>query len=150
FNRLLLRHRDAIEVAGGIVPLVDRALYEQLSDKHAFAALCAARGLAVPATYARIPDQFPFVAKPRTYGAAQSGQIKPYLIGDAQELERFLGREDPARFFLQEFVEGESIYLLVHVSREGEIMACAQENLIQQPHGGSIVLARRHDFDRHA
>jgi predicted ATP-grasp superfamily ATP-dependent carboligase len=148
-NRVLLKHRDAIEAAGGIVPLVSRNLYEQISDKHAFAGLCSSRGLCVPATFERIPDRFPFVAKPKAYGAAKSGQIKPYLIFSSDDLARFLAREEPSRFFLQEFVEGRSLYLLAHVAKNGAVTACAQENLIQQPHGGSIVLARTHAFHRH-
>lgn len=148
FNRFLLQHRADIEPAGGIIPLVDAPLYEQVSDKHAFAALCAAHGIAVPAEYDDMPDRLPFVAKPRHYGAATSGQIKPYLVFTPTDRERFLAREDRARFFFQEFVEGESIYLLAHVSRNGTVTACAQENLIQQARGGSMVLARPHAFHR--
>lgn len=150
FNRVILRNRVALEAAGGIVPLVGQAIYEQISDKFAFAGLCAAHGLSIPAPFARVPDRLPFVAKPRTYGAATSGRIKPYLIRSPGERDEFLRREHVGNFFFQEFVEGRSLYLLAHVSRSGAVTACAQENLIQQPQGGSIVLARAHDFHRHA
>jgi predicted ATP-grasp superfamily ATP-dependent carboligase len=149
FNRVILRHRELIEAAGGIVPLVERKLYERISDKHAFAELCTAHGIAVPATFERLPAQLPFVAKPRTYGASRRGRIKPYLVHTPDELREFLDGENVGNFFLQEFVEGQSIYLLAHIARNSAVLACAQENLIQQARGGSIVLARPHDFHRH-
>jgi predicted ATP-grasp superfamily ATP-dependent carboligase len=147
-NRLLVKHRAAIEAAGGIVPLVEEKLYAQISDKHSFEQLCTAHGLSVPATFEKIPDRLPFVAKPNTYGASKSGQIKPYLICTAGDLKAFTAREDVAAYTLQEFVAGQSIYLLAHLSRTGVVTAGAQENLIQQARGGSIVLARSHDFHR--
>jgi hypothetical protein len=146
FNRFLLRHRSAIEAAGGIVPLVGEALYEQVSDKHAFAAMCAARGIPVPAVFDGLPEHLPFVAKPRQYLGVGSAQVKPYLIFTPAEREKFLQREAVADFFFQEFVEGESLYLLAHISRSGEVTARAQENLMQQAGGGSIILARSHAF----
>lgn len=147
-NRLLVKHRAAIEAAGGIVPLVDAALYARISDKQAFERMCVDHGLAVPATFATIPARLPFVAKPKIYGASKRGQIKPYLVCTADDLHEFTAREDVAAYTLQEFVEGESLYLLAHLSRSGSVTACAQENLIQQARGGSIVLARAHDFHR--
>lgn len=146
FNRFLLRHRAAIEAAGGIVPLVEEALYEQVSDKQAFAGMCTARGIAVPAVLEAPPEDPPFVAKPRRYLGASGAQLKPWLILTPAERARFLRDENPADYFLQEFVEGESLYLLAHLSRDGKVTASAQENLMQQAGGGSIILARAHGF----
>ena len=146
FNRFLLRNRDALEAAGGIVPLVDAPLYARVSDKQAFAELCTAHGLVVPAELHGVPDELPFVAKPKHYGAATSGQIKPYLVHTPADRAHFLGREEPANFFFQELVEGRSLYLLAHVARDGTVTACAQENLMQQSRGRSMILARPHDF----
>lgn len=146
FNRFLLRNRAAIEAAGGIVPLVEQALYEQVSDKHAFAAMCEAHGIPVPAASDGLPEHLPFVAKPRQYLGASSGQVKPYLVFTPAERERFLRREAVENFFFQEFVEGESLYLLAHIARNGQVTVCSQENLMQQAAGGSIILARAHGF----
>jgi hypothetical protein len=146
FNRFLLRHRPAVEAAGGIIPLVGEALYQQVSDKQAFAAMCAAHAIPVPAVFDGVPDHLPFVAKPRHYLAASSGQVKPYLIFTPAEREQFLRREAVSEFFFQEFVEGESLYLLAHIARSGKVTASAQENLMQQACGGSIILARAHGF----
>lgn len=148
FNRFLLTHRSRVEAAGGVLPLVDEALYCQVSDKQAFANLCTEHGIAVPTAYEQLPIHLPVVAKPRHYGAATSGQIKPYLIHTPAQREAFLARESADNFFFQEFVKGQSLYLLAHLSRSGQVTACAQENLMQQAEGGSIILARAHDFDR--
>lgn len=146
FNRFALQHRAAIEAAGGIVPLVDESLYLRVSDKQAFAEMCAARGIAVPAVFESLPASLPFVAKPRHYLSARSGRVKPYLITTPAERANFLERESADGFFFQEFVQGPSLYLLAHIGRSGQVVASAQQNLMQQADGGSIVLARAHDF----
>lgn len=149
FNRFALLHRRAIEEAGGIVPLVSERLYAQISDKQSFADLCASQGIEVPAVFDQLTPGVPCVAKPKAYGAATSGQIKPYLVHTPDDLQHFVEREDPSRFFFQEFVDGHSLYLLAHLARNGAVTMCAQENLVQQSQGGSIILARAHDFHQH-
>lgn len=146
FNRFLLHHRGEIEAAGGVVPLVDEALYVQLSDKQAFAGLCAERGIAVPAVFDRLPERVPFVAKPRRYLGAAGRQLKPCLVFTAEDRDAFLRTASIDDHFFQEVVEGESLYLLAHLARDGRATLSAQQNLMQQRGGGSIVLARAHDF----
>lgn len=146
FNRFLLGQRAVIEAAGGIVPLVDEALYERISDKQSFSEMCVASGIPVPAVFDEVPTHLPFVAKPRRYLAASNAQIKPQLIFTAAERSAFLRHESTADYFFQEFVEGESLYLLAHIARDGRVTASAQENLMQQAGGGSIILARAHGF----
>lgn len=150
FNRFLLRHRRDIEAAGGIVPLVDEALYARVSDKQAFAELCAANGIAVPAVFDALPRRAPFVAKPRRYCGADGRQLKPRLVGTEAEREAFVRDGSGSDYFFQEWVEGQSLYLLAHLARDGRATLSAQENLMQQGGGGSIVLARAHDFHREA
>ena len=146
FNRFLLRHRREIEAAGGIVPLVDERLYARVSDKLAFAELCASVGIAVPAVFGQLPTQGSFVAKPRRYLGAAGRQLKPRLVRDDEDREAFLRTEELDDYFFQEWVEGESLYLLAHLTRDGRATLSAQQNLMQQAGGGSIVLARAHDF----
>jgi predicted ATP-grasp superfamily ATP-dependent carboligase len=150
FNRVVLTHRDALEAIGALVPLVDESLYRQLSDKEAFTTLCTQHGIAVPATMSAPPADGPFVAKPRTYGNSRAGRVKPYLVLDSTERSRFTANESPDAYFYQEYVEGPSIYLLLHVSRNGTTTAMAQENLLQQRDGGSVILARAHTFHESA
>jgi predicted ATP-grasp superfamily ATP-dependent carboligase len=146
FNRFLLGGLDRIRSAGGIVPLAQRPIYETVSDKFAFGELCRAHGIDVPQELPTAPATFPYVAKPRTYASARLAQIKPYLIYSSEQHQRFMELESAEDFYFQEFVHGRSIYLLSHIAKSGIATSYAQENLIQQAHGGSVVLARAHDF----
>jgi predicted ATP-grasp superfamily ATP-dependent carboligase len=145
-NRLLLRERAALEAAGAVVPLVDEALYARISDKHSFGAMCQAHGLAIPDELPQPPATYPFVAKPLRYAGADGRQLKPHLILGPAERARFEQNERTADFYFQAFATGRSLYLLAHLGRDGRAVVGAQENLLQQKDGGSIILAQRSDF----
>jgi hypothetical protein len=146
-NRFALVNRTAFEANGIAVPLVDLELYERISDKRPFGALCQAHGI-------RIPDEFgnpatlplPFVAKPRSYGLAPG--LRPMLIKSESDRRAFLADRDATAFYFQEFVDGRSLYLLLHIAADGGVLSFSQENLIQQPGGKSIVAAVAADFHR--
>ncbi len=144
FNRFILSHRAELTSAGAIVPLVEEALYACISDKAAFSALCARHGIDVPHATDTPPATGAFVAKPRHYAASKVGRVKPYLVHDAAERAAFLAAEDREAYFYQEYVHGESLYLLLHVGRDGTVQRTSQENLLQQHGGGSVILARAH------
>ncbi len=148
-NRFLLRYREYIESDRCIVPLVDRNLYERISDKHSFCGICQEYGLDVPKEYGTIPDELPFVAKPRSYLSSSGKQLLPYIITSHEEYDRFQCGEDGRDYFFQQYVEGRSVYLLAYIAkRDGvsETVVFSQENLLQQVGGGSIILAKRSDF----
>lgn len=145
-NRFMLAQRAALEHAGYLVPLVDEALYCHLSDKYSFGQMCRQAGIAVPAEYESMPSRFPFVAKPRSYAGIGTRQLKPYLVYGTEQLERFQRDEDESDFYYQQYVEGRSLYLLAHIPRQGAPVLFSQENLIQQPDGGSVILARSDRF----
>lgn len=145
-NRFMLAHREELGQAGCVVPLVDQALYCRLSDKHSFGRLCSDAGIAVPGEYDTLPERFPFVAKPRSYAGIGTRQLKPHLVYGPVERERFLRGEDSRDFYYQQYVDGRSLYLLAYVPISGEPVLFSQENLVQQPEGGSVILARADDF----
>lgn len=147
-NRFMLANTAALQAAGAIIPLVQQALYERISDKYSFGQMCADAGIAVPAEYTSVPQQFPFVAKPLSYAAISQRQLKPYLIYGAQDLAQFQARETAADYYFQEYVTGRSLYLLAYLPKTGAPLLYAQENLMQQPEGASVILARRDDFHR--
>lgn len=146
FNRFLLKNRKLIESAGGIIPLVDEELYESISDKYSFAGICETYGIKTPAEFDAPPENFPFVAKPLKYSAADGRQLKPYLLHCHENWDDFLKTEKSSDFYYQEFIHGKSFYLLLYISKFGKVTKYAQENLIQQTNGGSIILARQSDF----
>lgn len=145
-NRFLLEHRGAIASAGGIVPLVSKKLYESVSDKYAFREMCESYAIPAPKFFDVAPSEFPFVAKPKTYASSSGRQLKPHLIFNKDDWQAFKRSEDENDYYFEEYVDGRSLYLLAHISKSGEATTYAQENLIQQAKGGSIVLARYDEF----
>ncbi len=142
-NRILIEERDGLEERGLRVPLCDSEVYRLLSDKSSFCELCSNAGLDVPAELDPADGlPFPVVIKPRRY-FDQDGQVqfKPILVPDAKSHDRLLSERALSDFYYQEFVQGESYYLLYHVSKNGGVEVFSQRNLIQQAEGGSIVAA---------
>jgi hypothetical protein len=67
------------------------------------------------------------------------------LCDSAQALDRAWAGLDTAHYFAQEYLRGQSHYLCAYLARDGRHVAFWQENLMQQAHGKSIVLARTCD-----
>ena len=146
-NRFLQKERSALEKMNVIVPLADANIYVSVSDKKMFGDICREKEILVPGEYASIADaSFPFVAKPRKYFARDGSIHTPFLIFNNEQQEPFLKECDPDDFYFQEYVEGRSIYLLYYFHRNGKMFKFSQENLIQQPDGGSMVAAISSDF----
>lgn len=146
-NRFLLLHRTIFEEQNCIIPLVQEGLYKRLSDKYTFGELCRQHDIEVPAEYKSVQDIIlPAVAKPRTYYTGNSTVYTPYLLYTQTELDKFLASHNTEDFYFQEFVTGQSLYLLYYISINNKIYKLSQENLIQQPNGKSIVIAQTSDF----
>lgn len=140
-NRFLLVNREYLEKNDVIVPLVGQELYETVSDKYAFGQLCTQHGMHVPAEMPRPTGEFPLVAKPRSYASMSKRQLKPYLLFSKDDMEVFAAKENLAEYYFQEYVHGDSFYLLFNISRNGEDVCYSQKNLIQQSGGGSVICA---------
>ena len=147
-NRFLLENRNLIESDNCIIPLVDERLYKNISDKYSFAQLCNAYGLDIPAEFNHIPEQLPFVAKPRSNYSAEGKQLILHLIHNSQDLENFCSNYEINEYFLQQFVSGRSFYLFAYIGKGGlnNNILFSQENLMQQAQGGSIILAKHSKF----
>lgn len=141
-NRFLLWHRDILQKHNCIVPLVDKEIYESISDKYSFWKICKERNLCVPKRLT-LPEQFtmPFVAKPKEY-MTMGGKINAPIIVDSQvgldDFKKNYSRED---FFYEEYVTGESLYLLYYVMKSGKVYKFSQINYAQQAGGKSILAA---------
>jgi predicted ATP-grasp superfamily ATP-dependent carboligase len=147
FNRFLLKHRKELECAGHIVPLVGVACYEAISDKYKFRTLCKKHGLLVPREFNAMPEGPPFVAKPRKYFSGDGAPLKPVIFRTHADMDRRMADiANPEDYYFQEYVTGESHYLLAHISKAGKATTYAQKNLMQQQGGGSIILARESDI----
>lgn len=138
-NRFLLTHRSALAADGVEIPLVGDGLYRKVSDKRAFKQICQAYGLEVPHAVSRNRPTFPCVAKKIRY--EDGCQAKPYLLWDSERFSRFKESELLDDYFFEEFVTGQSYYLLFYISPSGTVVKYSQKNLVQQADGRSIIAA---------
>jgi carbamoylphosphate synthase large subunit len=141
-NRFLLDNRDMFLQHRCTIPLVERALYQEISDKSSFYDLCKANGILVPKTRILNTDfEYPYVAKSPKYYNKNGETISPILVMNEEEHKAFLNRKDHEEFDIQEFIEGESYYLLYYFDKRGNVRKFSQKNLLQQPGGKSILAA---------
>jgi predicted ATP-grasp superfamily ATP-dependent carboligase len=146
-NRFFLKHKADFKNIGCEIPLVNTALYESISDKLAFSKICNSYGIRVPEEYADHASlNLPCVAKPKKYTAADGSTHSPVLIYTEEDLDRFKKTYNLRDFYFQEYIEGDSLYLLYYFNKDGSFMKFSQENLIQQPEGKSILAAQSADF----
>ncbi len=142
-NLFLLKNREFFAEHGCEIPLVDLDTYERVSNKYPFSRLCKQWGIPIPAEFEHYAGlDFPFVAKPFKNVNAENRSLYPYLIYGEDDLREFQARERDSDFYYQEYIQGESHYLLLYLARDGWDVRFSQQNLIQQAGGKSIVLAK--------
>lgn len=141
-NRFLLKHRKEFEGIHCQIPLVSEELYTKISDKESFWQICEKAGLTVPQKLS-LKEEFtgPVVAKPKKYISDSGNIYAPILLMDEEKYRYFRDHYDKNDFDIQEYVEGESYYLLFYVSKDNEVYSISQKNLLQQPDGKSILAA---------
>ncbi len=146
-NRFLLEYRPLFNELNCVIPLVNKKLYEKISDKYSFGKLCEKYDIKTPGEFLVDSIEVPCVAKPKRYISQASNQIlKPILIIEQYQLEDFLKTYEIEDFYFQEFLGGQSFYLLYYFYQDGTFMKYSQENLIQQSEGRSILAAKNSDF----
>jgi len=139
--RLVLENREAFETAGLEVPLVDKTLYETISDKSTFLTLMENFGVPLPPQIKQVgPNDLPVVAKPLYEVSRSTGRkVYPELIFTAEALKSFLASEVAEDCFFQTYLDGRSYYFLAFFPRKGAPTIRYQENLLQQPNGKSML-----------
>jgi len=140
-NRFLLENREDLKELGCEIPLVEKNLYELISDKIKFYELCKDNNLLVPEEVEPSDKSLPFVAKPKYYYSKSGGVYSPILLFTKTELKEFLRNYKIEDFFYQRFITGISYYLLYYFTKKGEVIKLSQKNLIQQSGGKSIIAA---------
>lgn len=141
--RWCLDRREDLLALGCELPLPDRDIYLAVSDKRPFAHHCRSRGLATPME-GNSPEEIglPCVAKPIVNVTSDGRSLYPWLLHTPLDVTNFRKAAKADEFFFQEWIEGQSIYLLVHLDRFGKATCFSQRNLAQQPGGKSVVLAQ--------
>ena len=141
-NRFLLEHRDLFKEKGITVPLIEKELYEQISDKYTFCKLCQKYAIRIPKEEILFEKiNLPFVAKPYSYFNKSGKVFIPQLIYTEHEKKTFIENFDLSDFYYQQYISGKSYYLLYYIDQNRNIYKYSQENIAQQPDGKSIVAA---------
>ena len=141
-NIFLLRNSSFFETQRCEIPLVDLETYETISNKYSFSKLCKGHGIQIPKQFVEYQKlNFPFVAKPIRNINTTNKSLYPYLIYGETDLKAFENTENPNDFYYEEYVSGESHYLLLYFSKKGDHYKFSQQNLLQQADGKSIVMA---------
>lgn len=144
-NRFILENKESFEKLGCIIPLVEKDVYELVSNKYSFGQLCLKNGILVPREIKLYEEIFfPMVAKPKKYNVNKA--LYPVIIKSYSDYKMFLKKNEIADFYYQEYIEGRSLYLLYYFHRNGDIYKFSQENLVQQPDGKSMLAAVSNNF----
>ncbi|MFA7282586.1 MAG: hypothetical protein WC100_21060 [Sterolibacterium sp.] len=142
-NDFLLVHRDALHGCGLEISLPERAVYDELTSKSqsqvTLTALC--HELRLPSPQNIHAPHAPCVLKP-VQNVAGGRVLYPLLCRTPAELARALTGLDRSNYFAQDLIVGQSHYLCAYLARDGSVASFWQTNLMQQPGGKSIVLAR--------
>lgn len=150
FNNFLLQHRSEIAAMGCEVPLVDASLYTCLTQKGTASGFFSAAGVPVPREVRdpRLQDR-PIVAKPLCNVSTDGQSLYPHLLDNRAQVDAFLNEHDADQYFFQEYVHGDSLYLLFYLAKKEEHdFVWSQRNLLQQPNGKSMLLAEPSDLHR--
>ncbi|PJJ41138.1 hypothetical protein [Hallerella succinigenes] len=137
-NRFLQKNRPYFEELGCIIPLVPNDVYNIISDKKAFRDLCDANGILIPKEVDFDKTNIPFVIKPKYYETTEI--LSAPIIVDSEDVFNsivFNGYD----YFCEEFVKGNSYYILYYFSKNQKIYKLFQENIAQQPFGKSVIAA---------
>lgn len=147
-NRFLLQNRHEFEKINCFIPLVDKELYETVSNKYSFGELCKNHKIKTPreldVTHIK---KYPIVIKPKQYYSSVNNEIlAPIIVQNESEYRKFKNKYKIDDFYIQEYVGGKSIYLLYYFHSNGEVYKFSQENLIQQFGGKSMLVAKTSNF----
>lgn len=140
-NRVLSKNLETLKRHNIFHGLVNYKTYSLLSDKLSFCKLCEKFNISIPKTYINLPE-LPYVLKPKHYLNSSGKSDSPKIILDKHQELYHLKNNNLKDFFIQDYIYGESVYMLCFASKDNNISIYGQKNYIQQSNGGSIILAR--------
>lgn len=141
-NRILLSNKSELNSKNVFFGLTDNNTYNCISDKLSFSNICNIHGIQAPIEYDFNSKKIPYVIKPKKYFNEDMTIDSPILVFNESISNNFFYNKNYNDFYIQEFVEGESIYFLFYFSKNGDVDVFSQKNYIQQPNGGSITYAK--------
>jgi hypothetical protein len=145
-NRFLLENRKTLNDNHIEFGLCEKQVYERISDKESFGELCKAKSINVPTEFLKGKSNYPIVIKPKTYINKNKEIYTPEIIHNEKELNLYFKNKNEQDFYIQEYIGGNSIYLLYYIFSDGRYSVYSQENYIQQFNGGSMILAQSSEY----
>ena len=141
-NQFILEHKKDLEVLNITSSLPDQETYNKLTNKLSSKDIInEAIGITAPPQITFDKITYPCVFKPKQN--IVNGKIYyPIICNTEQDLINSTEKPTSDNWFLQKFINGQSYYLCAYINKSGDFASCWQQNLIQQPNGKSIVLAK--------
>lgn len=141
-NRFFLDYRDEFYKLKCIIPLVDKYKYYTISDKYSFGRLCYENGIDIPREIIQLDCiEYPYVMKPKKYLSKDGKALYPQIIQNNKDKADFDMNYNINDFYAQEYIGGDSYYLLYYFRKDGNYLSFSQKNLMQQGNGKSIIAA---------
>lgn len=142
-NRVLLKNKKRLKLQNIDIGLCEKELYKLISDKDPFCNICQAHGIRTPAILDEVPVNGYFIIKPKTYETRDGKILKPVIVKNNKNVEKYQELIQHPDTFIHEYIGGESFYLLFYIStNRKDYSIYSQKNLMQQYNGRSIVLAK--------
>jgi len=145
-NKFVLDNREELEYLDINVPLPERKTYSLLTNKISNTAFFEKIGIESPKIYS-LKDAILLekcVFKPRK-NIVNNRTLYPIICLTKKDIYESRKKINEKIWFVQEFIKGQSLYLCMYVRKNGLFCYFWQANLLQQPNGKSIVLARSID-----
>ena len=141
-NRFLLQSTVYNSCDFWLSTLPSESVYLHLSEKSSSPTFIQSSiGMSSPAVFLSNEWRVPCVLKPKTLMA--NGMVRyPKLCATQVALKDEMASLKKDDWFCQEFVVGQSFYLCAYIDRFGSWDGYWQENILQQPNGKSVVMAR--------
>ncbi len=141
-NQFVLGCREELDLVGIRIQLPSAELYHRLTDKIVSSNLVESiSGLLSPPNLEWNNLTAPCVFKPKE-NIVGGEVLYPVLCFTELEVKQAASELSPDRWFVQRYVSGQSHYLCGYLCRDGQRAWYWQTNLLQQPGGKSIVLAK--------
>lgn len=141
-NQFVIHKRSSLQQLGWRITLPAAEVYAKLTSKASSPKVIKQLiGVGAPSKLKWDNVRVPCVLKPNVNADVQ-GVNYPFLCRTTEELNHALLNCNQENWFAQSWVDGQSYYLCAYIATDGNHAHFWQQNLLQQPGGKSIVLAR--------
>lgn len=141
-NQFVLENREELEQIGYVINLPSKSIYLDITSKFKSALVVEnILGIKAPPNLNWDDLTVPCVFKPN-YNVENGKVLYPILCFSEIEASRESNRLTRSNWTIQKYIKGQSYYLCGYLTKDCQYEYFWQLNLMQQPNGKSIVLAK--------